>query len=153
MAELVGIADGDDEVAHRQLLRVAERQRGEIVGVDLQQSDVGLRIAAHQLGGELAAILERHRDLVRVVDDVVVGDDVALVGVNDDASAGAAPRHLATAKEPPEGRIVEQRMPGRTTAGHLDVDHCRRNALEHRRERELAIVGGGGAACCGADDG
>ena len=61
-----------DEIAHRELFGIAECERRKVVGIDLEQSDVGLRIAADQFGAELATILKGDRDLVRIIDDVVV---------------------------------------------------------------------------------
>jgi hypothetical protein len=48
------------------------------VGLDLQHRQVGFRVAADDAGGQLAAVVEGHLDLVGGFDDVVVGEDVAL---------------------------------------------------------------------------
>ena len=58
---------------------------GRSCGVDLEHRDVGLRVAADDLGGQFAAVVEADEDLVGVAavlvaDDVVVGEDVAVGG-------------------------------------------------------------------------
>ena len=91
LAEAERIADGDHEIADLEILRIAERQRGEVLGFDLHQGHVGAGVAADQLRLEGAAVLERHHDLLPVLDHVVVGEHVALGGVHDHAGTG---RHL-----------------------------------------------------------
>ena len=65
------------------------------LGIDLEHGDVGLGVGADQLRLELGAIVEVDLDLVGIGDDVVVGDDDALLGV--DHEAGAQRLHLAVA--------------------------------------------------------
>src|SRR5699024_8291573 len=50
------VADGNDEVADPQLVRVGYRQFGQVVGVDLYHRHVGRRRAADQLGLEFAVV-------------------------------------------------------------------------------------------------
>ncbi len=52
---------------------------------ELQQGDVGLLIAADQLGVQFAPVVQLHADFIGVVDDVIVGQHVAFGGVDDDA--------------------------------------------------------------------
>ena len=70
------------------LVAVGHRDDGQVFGVDLDHGDVGLRVAANDLGGELAAVLQRDFHLVGVIHHVVVGEDVAVLG-DDDARAEA----------------------------------------------------------------
>ena len=70
-----------------------------LVGVDLQHREIGARVAADDLGGVFAVVLQGHLDLGGLADDVVVGDDVAR-GVDDKAGAerdalDAVARHSA----------------------------------------------------------
>ncbi len=59
----------------RSLSEIAELHRLQrLVGLDPQQRDVGLLIAADQLGLDAAAVIEDDGDLVGVRDHVVVGD-------------------------------------------------------------------------------
>ena len=64
---------------------------GQIVRLDLDHRDVDIGIAADpRFAGSIAAVGERHRDLVGVLDDVIVGEDKALIGVKNHAGAGRA---------------------------------------------------------------
>ncbi len=68
---------------------VADLHGGQPLSLDLEQRDVGLPVAAHQLGRELALVVELDRDALGARDDVVVGDDVAVRG-DDEAGAHSA---------------------------------------------------------------
>jgi hypothetical protein len=96
MVEAERRADRDHPLARLERARIAGAQCRQSLGVDLQQCDVGLLVAADDLGGELAAIGQLHPDLVGTVDDVVVGQHVT-VGGDDETGAGgyaAAPARL-----------------------------------------------------------
>ena len=87
-----GVADGIDALAHHQLAGIAQGDGGQAGGIDLQHGHVVVLLAAHQLGGVLVAVgeghLHRHGGVVgRLLNDVVVGDDVAVLG-EDKAGAG-----------------------------------------------------------------
>jgi hypothetical protein len=87
----IAAARGDDARRHRsgQTERVADRQNpvptrawslspkttaGGAVEVYLQHRKIGPVIVANQLGLENGIVLKRHRDLVRVTDNMIVGD-------------------------------------------------------------------------------
>src|SRR5690606_27615413 len=142
LAEPERIADGDYAVADAQTRRVAQPQGGQVGRIDPEQSDVGRLVAADQLSGEAAAILQRDRDLARAVDDMVVGENVTLVRVDDDAGPGAHAgpllRHLRQVEEASEVGIVEERVgPGRRAGRDRDVHHRGRDLLQHVRQRTL----------------
>ena len=59
---------------------------GQVAGVDLDQREVALLVGADDLGVELALVGEADLHRLGVVDDVVVGDDEAVV-VDDEARA------------------------------------------------------------------
>ena len=61
---------------------------GQVLGVDLDDGEVGQLVGADELGSEDAAVIEGDAHLDGAVDDVVVGDDVA-IGRDDDAAADA----------------------------------------------------------------
>ena len=67
-------------------VRVAEAHDRQPVRLDLEQRDVGAAVGADHLRLELALVGQLHRDLVRRLDDVRVGQDVA-VGADDEARA------------------------------------------------------------------
>src|SRR5262249_23994308 len=84
------VADGDDPLADTEGVRITQLHRGQVFGIalDLDQRDVGLRVASRDLRLELLPVGQLHQDLVGVLDDVVVGEDVA-AGVDDEAGAEA----------------------------------------------------------------
>ena len=74
---------------------------------------------------------------------MIVGHDVAIVSVDDDARASAlrptSARHI---KKPPEKRVFQQRV-GRAHRGvRCNIDHRRVHAVEHiRKTGQLALAG------------
>src|SRR3546814_16556906 len=81
--------------------------RDEILGLDLEHGNVQLRVGAEKRGFQLAAVAQHDDDLVGIGRDVVIGHDVALLGVADDA--GASGLHL----------------PLRRPFGHVEETHIR----------------------------
>ena len=71
-----GVADGQGFVPHLQFLILAKLRRGQPRGVDLEQRQVGLRIAAHQLSGVALPVVGGHLCRRLVVNDVGTGDDI-----------------------------------------------------------------------------
>ena len=84
------IADGQHPLADPRGVAVAQRRGSEVVGVDLEHGQVGARIGADDLGLELTPVEQPDRHLVGAVHDVVVGQDVAVLG-DDEARARALP--------------------------------------------------------------
>ena len=81
-------ADGEDPLAEAELVAVAHRDGGKVLGVDLDDGDVRSRVGADDGGVEFLVVVRGHRDLGGAGDDVVVGDDVA-VGPDDDTGTAA----------------------------------------------------------------
>src|SRR5690606_687597 len=79
-AEAEWVADRYHPVADTRRLFGEPDIRQLVVGIDLQQCKVGLWIGADDLGRVFTTIDERNLDLLTVVDDVVVGHDVAVLG-------------------------------------------------------------------------
>jgi hypothetical protein len=133
MLQPEGVADRHHPLAGAHALGVAQRQGEELlVGFDADQRDVGLGVAAHDLGVVLAAVVEGNLDAVHVLDHVVVGHDVAVGG---DHEAGAEARDLARMLLLAEGAAEEELL---EAVGHLrpldrlrglDVDDAGRDAL------------------------
>src|SRR3546814_15593670 len=86
MVEAERRADRDRPLPRLEYVGVADAQRRQPGRRDLEQGHVGLLVAAHDLGGELAAVGELDLDLVRAVDDVVVGKHVP-IRPNDEDTA------------------------------------------------------------------
>jgi hypothetical protein len=143
------IANGDHEVPHPGLLRVCQFDLGEAFRLDLDDGDVGRRIGADDLRRIGPVVLQRDGDLLRVLDDVGIRDDEALLRVDNDARSGAlglaAPRlvgfHL---EKPPEEWVVEERIPVRPyldATARGDVDDCGCDPLDHRgKGREFFVT-------------
>ncbi len=85
-------ADGDDVLADVELAGLADRrggQAGHVLGLD--HREVGHRVGADDLGRRRGAVVEVHGDPAAALgdlDDVVVGEDLAVLA-EDDAGAGA----------------------------------------------------------------
>ena len=107
-----------------------QRDKGQlVVGVDLQQREVGLFVAADDLRRMAAVVLQDHGDLIGVADDVVVGHDVA-ARIDDEARAErhdlAPGLRLAAVLEEPAQQLVERRAGCRS---------LRRRRADGRRSR------------------
>ena len=138
LAQAVGIAHRHHEVADLQLVAVRHRDGGQVAGRDADDRHVGVRIRAQELGFHGAAVTEGHRHAVGILDDVVVGQDQALLGIDDHARAQRALHalawHVRDAEDAAEERVVGER-PQR--AGHphgLAAVHA-----DHRRVTCLSI--------------
>jgi len=92
LAKAKRVSDRQYVVAHSQPVAVAQIKRGQIVGLDLEQSDIRAGITADQLCIELPPVLERHDDPFAVLHDVVVGQHISFVGIENHTGACA---HLA----------------------------------------------------------
>ena len=105
------VADGHHGVADADAVRVRKRKGSERAGGDvhLEEGEVGGGIRADQLRLVGVLVRERHLDLLRALDDVVVGDDVAGL-VDDEAGAEGLLRGLL-------GLEAEERVDGRARRG------------------------------------
>ncbi len=112
------VADRDHGVADLEVGGVAEGKRLERagVGVGVEESKIGRGVGADHLGVDRVAVLaDRHPYLVGALDDVGVGEHMALL-VEDEAGPGRGARPL---------RATERLERGLLGAGHpigLDVD-------------------------------
>jgi len=134
-----GIADRDHEIADFGFSGVRERHFREAFRRYLQYRDIGVAIPADDLRLELAIVLQRHGDLGRVLDHVRIGDDVAVLRIDDHARAGtlklAFARAVGNAEEAAIERVVEQRIAFLANrAFRRDVHDGRRGLLDDRCE-------------------
>jgi acetyltransferase-like isoleucine patch superfamily enzyme len=99
------VADRDDPFTGAQAVGVAHGERGEVVRpVDLEKRDVERLVLALHGGGELLAVLERHGQLPRAGDDVVIGQDVTVLADEEPGpGAVAALLVVVTLPSPPPG--------------------------------------------------
>src|SRR5579883_2137328 len=70
-----------------------------MVGIDLEERQVGALVAANQLGLVSLAIIECDADLCRLADDVVIGDDIA-GWIDDETGAEGVLHHRASLTGP-----------------------------------------------------
>ena len=144
LADAERVADRQHHVADLQLIGIAELQHGKslVRVLDAQNGEVAALVLEHDLGVELALVGERHLHFAGALDHVVIGDDQP-GRIDDDAGAERALHLLARhrAEELAEQRIVEERVAVLDDAGGIDVDHRRRHALDHRRERQHQLGG------------
>ncbi len=75
--------DSQYPLANLQLAGFADLCHRQVPGLDLEQGHVAALVLADDLGLELAAIAQPHDDLVGVLDHVVVGNHVAVLGNNE----------------------------------------------------------------------
>ena len=89
LANTERIADRQHNVTNLDALGIAERDRMEVRRVDLDHGQIARLVCAHHLRRQRAAVVHLDADAVRALDDVVVGEDVA-VGADDDAGTERA---------------------------------------------------------------
>jgi hypothetical protein len=133
------------QVAHLQAVAVAEIDSRQMLalGVDLEHGEIGVAVGEQHFRLELAAVGERHHDVLSVFDDMIVGEDDA-VGAHDDARAQRLLHALAEfrrrTEEALEKGIGEERVHRRLDDGaRIDVHDSRRHALDDRREGQLHL--------------
>src|SRR5579864_4479511 len=111
--ETEGRTDGNHPLTHLEIMGIAQLDRRQILGRDLDDRDIALGIDADDLGGVFAPISQAHRDLARAVDHVCVGQNRS-VGTHDEARSLAAHRSLLrrlngeAAEELTEGELPER---------------------------------------------
>ena len=81
--EAEGVAHGEHPFADLQLVAVAHGDDRQFPGIDLDQSEVGSGIRAYDGSVERAVIVKSHFETFGTVDDMIVGDDIAVVADND----------------------------------------------------------------------
>ena len=152
LADGEGIADGEHDVAYLKRVRISELERGKalVLRLDAQHRQVRARILQHHLGFEFALVGQRHLDLVRSLDDVVVGHHETC-GIDEDARTQGALDLLTRSsgaighpEEAPEDRVVEQAIADGDGLGGIDIDHGRRGTLHYRGVGQPKLVGRGG---------
>ena len=134
------VADRDHRVADADGVGVAERQRRQRprVRVDLQHRDVGRGVGADDLRLHALVVREADVDRARVLDDVVVRDDVA--GLVDHEAGAERLGALLGRKGEPEERVDTRRRDD-LRRGHLDDPRC--GVPVDRVHRERSRLGGG----------
>ena len=131
LSDAEGIAHGEHDVAHFDRIGVAERDRFQVAGVDLEQREVARLVGADHLGAQRAAVGQIDFDFIGAVDDVIVRQDVA-VGRHDDARSeralfeAARRRAAASLSELPAEELSEEVVVGQLElrGGNLRLPLC-----------------------------
>ena len=85
MPQTKRVTHGHREITDAEFVGVGNGNLRQVAGVlNLQQSDIALVVAADKLSVELTAIIKLNADFLRLIDDVIIGQDVAFGGINDD---------------------------------------------------------------------
>ena len=142
------VANRERHIADLHLVAVGHGDDGEILSVYLDHGQIGLRIAANDLGRVFMAILHGHFHLFGAVHDMVVGQNVTVFR-DDDArpktvhdlrpnlASRKHPAELLPKEIPPE-RVVHtrgllhHRVP--EGAGRFNLNHTRHDFLDDGRE-------------------
>ena len=98
LADAERIADREHDVADRDVVDVGELDGLQAVGVDLEEREVGRGVGAHDLRDVQCAVRPRHGKLRRLLDHVVVGDDVS-VAIDHDAGPQSLLDHLGRERQ------------------------------------------------------
>ena len=81
------VTDGNNEIAYLGLVRIAERDLRQLIRRHFQDRDIGAGVGANDLGIEHAIVEQRYFDGVCVLDDMMVGHNVAVARIDNDARA------------------------------------------------------------------
>src|SRR5579859_74027 len=110
------VADCKYVVAHLKLVGIAERKSGQSGRRDFHYRDICFWIAAHNFAFELTLVGKRYLDVSRLVDHMIVGEDVT-VSSDDDARPETMfsllawqPARKLIAEKLAEERIIEERL-------------------------------------------
>ncbi len=146
LSEPERVADGHHEVAHAKRIGVSQLHRGQAVSLHLDYRHVRGRIGAHHLRVEPASIAQGDGNFLGLVDDVIVGDDVTVLGIDNDAGAETLgppmARPIGQLEEATEKRVTEQGVLAHENGAlRGDIHHRRRDLLQHGGEaRKLATL-------------
>lgn len=117
-------ADGKHPLAEAQRVGTAERQRRQILRLDLNQRNVGCGVATDDFGVERATVVEFHTQFGGVLDHMVVGYDIAVLGENHSRTARtlfALLRRTLLAVALRDAEELEERVETAPAAADLDL--------------------------------
>ena len=136
-------ADSQHPLAKTQRVGVTEWERRQILTLDLDKSHIGSWVSANQLCIEGATVVEFHLEFGGVLDDMVVGHDVAILRDNHArATRPLLTRLWLTITATTAVRDAEKLIERVVTIGaatHLHLLHCL--DVHHRLHRILGGVG------------
>src|SRR5258708_12173911 len=105
------------------------------IGAYPQHREIGFRIVADEISRQLAAVREAYRQLARPMDDMAVGEQVA-VGGNKETRTGACRRLPAPDFNMHNGHVVQDRKSTRLNSSHQIISYPvfslkKKNTLQH----------------------
>ena len=124
-SEVERIADGEHPFADTQVIGVAHEDHRQPCLFDFQERDIRVRVSADQRSRVFAFVVEDHLNLVSTVDDVVVGDDIAVLGDDDTRTGRLLRRHFALLSRAAEEELKKVHLlrGDLVAVGRLDVDY------------------------------
>ncbi|GBC83461.1 hypothetical protein HRbin10_02609 [bacterium HR10] len=119
--------DRDDEIPRLHAGGIPEDGCRQLRRLDLHHGHIGLRIGPNDAPPELAPVEEPHVELARILDDMMIGQDVS-VRAHDHAGTEPltvllSPRDLRPSEEPAKEGIVEDVKPRAIRNLRLDRHH------------------------------
>ena len=85
MPQTKRVTDRHGKIAHAQFIRVGDGDLRQLAGVlNLQQGDVALIVAANQFGLEFTPVIQLNADLLRLINHMIVGQNIAFCGIDND---------------------------------------------------------------------
>jgi len=149
IAQLKRGPDGQRPLPDSKIVGVRKPHRRQTASVDPDDREVRVAVAGHDRGVGTFAVGEKHFDFVRLLNHVVVGEDVA-VGADDhpapESRDGAGARRRLTEKAAKQLRVraefraeLKPRHPN--FLARVDGDHGRANLLGRVLQRPLHRLG------------
>jgi len=106
LTDLEWVADREHEIADLKLVRISDWNNRQERCVHPDHGHIGAGIRTDPPGLQLATIGENHGDLVSTINDMSVGEDDALAGVDHDTGAGRPHLTVGRTIDPPVGPLV-----------------------------------------------
>src|SRR5206468_12704039 len=121
LADAERVAHREDNVAHTNAVGVAKGKRVKIGRVDLDERQIARLVGADYFRVERAAVAQFDADLVRAVDDVVVGQNVAVGRRNDARSEAALLERRRTARSAALPELVAEELTEEVVVRQLEL--------------------------------
>ena len=152
LADAKRVADREHHVTDLHLFGLGESNRGQLRQLDLEHGQVGIGIGAHHASRDFSGIGQCDLDLVDRFDDVLVGENIAVVADDDTGAQPLAALDAGIkllAEEIAEHRVVHEGCRGRLTSWLVKMLTTDGIALRAAPLNEV-IVDWVGASCSGS---
>ena len=143
LANAERVADGDYKVSDMHAVYISQFNLHQILSLNLQQSHVGIGIAAYQLRFQHTAVIKLHRDIGSIIDDVMISDNESGFTINYDTGPCPHGEGLAPLRARDVLKVLAQFLRDAITLekilircwnclGHPDIHHRRCDGFQHR---------------------